>query len=172
MYQMIISRIQPDLIIEIGTQSGGSALYLADLLNNIGKGEIHTINIKDETGGNLLVANHPRIKTFTEGYEGYDLNLTLNFENIMVIEDGSHTYRDVLGALRKFKNIVSTNSYFIIEDGIVSELGYEDGFEGGPVRAIDEFLLENNNFVIDSEWCDFYGQSATFNTNGFLKKIS
>ena len=171
MYQMIISQIQPDLIIEIGTQSGGSALYMADLLNNLGKGIIHTINIADETNGNELVANHPRIKRFIEGYQGYDLNLANGFESVLIIEDGSHTYQDVIGALRKFKNIVTPNSYLIVEDGIISELGYEGGFDGGPVRAIDEFLGENQNYMLDEWWCNFYGQSATFNTNGFLKRI-
>lgn len=35
-YQMIVEEVRPDLIIEIGAFEGGSALYLADLLDNYG----------------------------------------------------------------------------------------------------------------------------------------
>ena len=47
MYQMIIHDVRPDLIIEIGTMHGGSALYFADLLEimNIEGGEVHTIDL-------------------------------------------------------------------------------------------------------------------------------
>ena len=48
-YQMIINEVKPDLIIEIGTMYGGSALYFADLMDAIGieGGEIHSIDIAD-----------------------------------------------------------------------------------------------------------------------------
>ena len=93
-YQMMIFDLKPDLIIEVGTNHGGSALYMADMLDLIGKGEIHTIDIK-EYEMNSLVLNHPRIKRFLGGYSNYDINLTNGFKNIMVIDDGSHTYEDV-----------------------------------------------------------------------------
>ncbi|MCR4306656.1 MAG: hypothetical protein NUV42_01675, partial [Candidatus Yonathbacteria bacterium] len=38
MYQMIISELKPDLVIEIGTNHGGGALYIADLMDKIGEG--------------------------------------------------------------------------------------------------------------------------------------
>ena len=36
LYQMIIHDVRPDLIIEIGTLHGGSALYYADLMETFG----------------------------------------------------------------------------------------------------------------------------------------
>lgn len=30
---------------------------------------------------------------------------------------------------------------------------------------------ENDDFIIDRELCDLFGKNATFNVNGFLKKI-
>ncbi|MBL7748296.1 MAG: hypothetical protein JNM19_12745, partial [Chitinophagaceae bacterium] len=45
LYQMLIAELQPDLIIEIGTNKGGSSLYLADLLELNGKGELHTVDL-------------------------------------------------------------------------------------------------------------------------------
>ena len=47
MYQMIISEVKPDLIIEVGTRKGGGAYYLADLLDSIGNGVIQLRNASD-----------------------------------------------------------------------------------------------------------------------------
>jgi cephalosporin hydroxylase len=169
-YQMIVNEIKPDLIIEIGTHYGGNAIYLADLLEIIGSGEVHTIDI-EKFGESELLDNHPRIKRFFGGYQEYNLNLAKGFSTVLVIDDGSHQYQDVLNSFEKFKDIVSLNSYFIIEDGILSDLGYNEAYEGGPSRAISEIIPLNNNFIVDRKWCDFFGKNATFNPNGFLRKI-
>lgn len=168
-YQMIINEIKPDLIIEVGTNAGGGALYMADIMDNVGHGEVHTIDIVDMVE-NGLVKNHPRIKRFLGGYQSYDLKQAEGFNTILVIDDGSHTYEDVIASLEKFKSIPTKDSYFIVEDGIIDELGYPD-YNGGPLRAIEEFTNANSEYVIDRRWCDFFGKNATFNVNGYLKKI-
>ena len=169
-YQMLLFDVKPDLIIEIGTNNGGAALYMANMLDIIGEGEIHTIDIK-EYEINDLVKNHPRIKRFLGGYENYDLNLAKGFNRVMVIDDGSHTYGDVMSALEIFKDIVSVGSYFIVEDGALDKIGLGPQYGGGPNKAIFEFLDNNPNYVIDKNLCNFFGTNATFNTNGYLKKI-
>jgi cephalosporin hydroxylase len=171
LYQMLINEIKPDLIIEIGTNKGGSALYLADLLELNGKGEVHTIDLPGNNE-NALLLSHSRIKILKEGFTGYDTSVLSNYGVILVIEDGSHQYADVLAALNKFSTFVSKNSYFIVEDGIITELGREKEYNGGPQKAITEFLKTNKNFIVDRKWCDFFGNNATFNVNGYLKKIS
>lgn len=167
--QMIINEVQPDLIIEIGTNRGGSALYYADILDAIGNGELHTIDIQDIRLEQ--VKKHKRIKFFNEGFHNYNLNNTLGFKKVMVIDDGSHTYEHVLDCLKKFEKIISFESYFIVEDGILDKLGWKDEYGGGPNKAIYEFVSQSNEFIIDRKWCDFFGVNATFNTNGYLKKI-
>mgnify|MGYP000362615788 CR=1 FL=1 len=168
-YQMIIWETKPDLIIEIGTSNGGGALYMADILDQIGNGIIHTINIEDKA--DKEVREHPRIKLFTNGWENYNIELTKNFSKILIIDDGSHTYEDAIGSLKKFSHLISLNSYFIVEDGIVNELGKGKGFHGGPLKAINEFLKSNSNFKVDRDYCDMFGKNATFNVNGYLKRV-
>jgi cephalosporin hydroxylase len=168
-YQMIISNIKPDLVIEIGTHAGGGALYLADLMNNIGHGLVHSIDLKNQTDD--LVQKHPRIILFTEGWEKYEVKEAKSFARVLVIEDASHIYENTLGALNKFASLVTIGSYLIVEDGIIDELGMVKEFRGGPLRAIKEFLKTNADFEIDRHWCDFFGKNATFNVNGYLKKI-
>ncbi|MHB1106659.1 MAG: CmcI family methyltransferase [Lutibacter sp.] len=142
-YQMIISEVRPDLIIEVGTNIGGGALYIADLLDSLGKGIIHTIDIVDNV--NSKVKEHQRINFFFDGWDNYDIGLTKGFDKILIIEDASHLYKDSLGILNKFYSIVSKDSYFIIEDGIINELGLEKEYDGGPLRAIREFLPSIQN---------------------------
>ncbi|PJB20594.1 MAG: hypothetical protein CO117_00440 [Flavobacteriaceae bacterium CG_4_9_14_3_um_filter_33_16] len=170
MYQMIISEVKPDLVIEIGTRIGGGAYYIADLLENLGNGIVHTVDIVDEVDS--IVKRHPRIKFFTEGWVNYDIELTKKFNNILIIEDASHMYQDTLGVLNKFHSIVSKGSYLIVEDGIINELGLEKKYDGGPLRAIREFLPNHPEFIVDRKWCDMFGKNATFNVNGYLKKIN
>jgi cephalosporin hydroxylase len=118
-----------------------------------------------------LIVNHSRIKRFLGGFENYDLKNTEGFNNILVIDDGSHIYTHVKMTMDKFKDLVSVNSYFIIEDGILNNIGLEKDYDGGPLRAISEFLPNNPNFQIDRKWCDFFGKNATFNPNGYIKRI-
>lgn len=169
MYQMIIWKIKPDLIIEIGTSNGGGALYMADILDKIGNGIIHTINIENKADEE--VREHPRIKLFTNGWIDYSIEEAKEYSKILIIDDGSHTYEDVSGSLRKFSHLVSINSYFIVEDGIINELRKEEGYNGGPLRAIRKFLKSNHNFKVDRTYCDMFGKNATFNVNGYLKRI-
>ena len=171
LYQMIIFEVKPELIIEIGTNKGGSTLYLADLLEINRKGHIHTIDVPSNKEDELL-HKHPRISVFKSGFINYDIKSLKEYAPIIVIEDGSHIYEDSLTALQLFAPYVTKNSYYIVEDGIVNELGREKEFNGGPQKAIRNFLKKNSNFIIDRKWCDFFGHNATFNINGYLKRVT
>ncbi len=168
-YQMIVTELKPDLIIELGTNFGGGALYLADLMEIMGHGIIHTIDIEDKVDS--LVSNHPRVRIFTDGWEGYEYVPTEDWDRVLVIDDASHTYRETLAALKKFSPLVTVGSYFIVEDGIIQHLGMGRRYSGGPLRAIKEFLNSTEDYIVDRRWCDFFGQNATFNMDGYLKKV-
>lgn len=168
-YQMILSELKPDLVIEIGTNMGGTALYLADLMDTLDHGMIHSIDVTKKSSE--TVARHPRVKLFDGGWQSYDVANARGFKKVLVIEDASHMYEDSIGCLEKFSPLVSPGSYYIVEDGIVSELGREKGFHGGPLRAIREFLSGHSDFSVDRKWCDLFGTNATFNVNGYLKRV-
>jgi cephalosporin hydroxylase len=169
-YQMIINEVQPDLVIEIGTAHGGGALYLADLMNIVGQGNVHAID-KIKSPPSELLVHHPRIRLFSDGWESYDINLAKQYSKILIIDDASHMFEETLKALHKFWPLVTKGSYYIVEDGIVDELGMSQQFNGGPLKAVNEFMKGNNNFEIDRRWCDFFGENATFNVNGYLRRI-
>jgi len=193
MYQMIMNEVQPDLVIEIGTMYGGSALYFADLMDtlNIEGGEVHTIDIADLEERKIMynpyfnfenddsypeiINSNSRIKTFLGGFKSYDLENCKKFKKVLVIDDGSHRYQDVLDSLNKFKDVVGVGSYFIVEDGNALDIDaisdeYKQSLQGGPLRSTSQFLNENSNFNIDIRWCDMFGINSTYNTYGYLKK--
>lgn len=169
LYQVLVQEVRPDLVIEVGTNHGGGALYLADLLDHLGDGVVHTIDIQDH-GVPALVAEHPRIVRFLTGWSEYPLDAASGFDRVIVIDDGSHEFADVLGALRRLSVLVTAGSYFVVEDGMLAQMGWARKYDGGPLRAIREFLLENTSFEVDRRFCDFYGHNATFSPDGFLKR--
>jgi cephalosporin hydroxylase len=175
LYQMIFMSLKPDLVIEIGTYKGGAALYYGDLLEIIGKGEVHTIDV--ESNCPEAVRQHPRIKMFSGGWEAYPIENAKAYGTVLVIEDSAHTYENTLAAMNKFSSVVTPGSYLIVEDGIVDclvALGRykQEDFNGGPTRAIKEFLQSNSDrYRIDRSLCDFFGTNATWNPNGYLRRI-
>src|SRR5687768_2570159 len=60
-YQEILSEKRPDLLLEAGTAHGGSALYLATIMDALGHGRIITVDVRDR--GPRPV--HPRITYLT-----------------------------------------------------------------------------------------------------------
>src|SRR3954470_3458242 len=46
MYQELLHRLRPDLIIETGTWNGGSALFLSHMMDLLGHGEVLSIDLE------------------------------------------------------------------------------------------------------------------------------
>lgn len=99
---MILNEGRPDHVIEVGTNYGGSALYLADILENIGGGEIQTIDIDNREY--VMVKKSRRIKFFHNVREEYDIQNAKWYEKILVIDDGSHEFQSTLSVLKNLEN--------------------------------------------------------------------
>jgi cephalosporin hydroxylase len=172
-YQMLIFEVKPDLVIEIGTNFGGSTLYLSDLLK-LGNhyGVVHSIDItsKKTSAFSSLFLDTGNVYLFADGWQNYDIDLTKQYKKILVIDDGSHHYQDILGAWQKFSPLVLVGSYYIIEDGVIEDLGMSLKYNGGPLKAIRE-ILPLDGWIVDRRFCDLFGKNATFNVDGYLKRV-
>jgi cephalosporin hydroxylase len=172
-YQEIIYEVKPDVIIEIGSKEGGSTLFLANLLDAIGKGQVISIDINRSD----FLAKHPRIIEITGNSSSQDIVLKVSElcrdKSVLVIHDADHHKEQVLRDLTLYSALVSLNSYFIVEDSIVDLYG-SLGFPGwsagqeGPLAAIEEFLQSNPRFIADKEKERYI---LTYNPKGFLKRI-
>ncbi len=168
-YQEMLFQLKPDLIVECGTYKGGSSFYLASLMDIIGKGEIITIDIEKYECRPV----HGRIKYLTGSTLDEEiLNQVSRYvsgkETILVILDDDHSKDHVLKECRAYSKFVTFGSYLIVEDSNVNGHPVYPLFGPGPYEAIEEFLQENGNFIIDKSKELFY---FSFNPNGYLKKV-
>jgi len=89
-------------------------------------------------------------------------------DKVMVILDSDHRKNHVIKELRIYSRYVSKGYYLIVEDSNINGHPVLKVFGPGPMEAIDEFLVENANFVVDTSREKFY---LTFNPKGYLKRI-
>ena len=174
LYTKLLWSLKPNTIIEIGSAYGGSALWFADTLSSFNLNS-HIYSIDLDISKIDIVDD--RI-TFIQGSlfnldsllpERFIRNLS---RPLLIIEDSSHFYDATYHVLDFFKSLLEKGEYIIIEDGIVRNLGeYYKQYNDGPNKAIEQFIERNRDFVIDTNYCDFFGHNYTWNTNGFLKKI-
>lgn len=167
-YQEIICARKPTVIIEIGNRFGGSTLALAHILDLIGLGKVIGIDI-DHSNIYPQVREHPRI-TLLEGdacslFEEVKKILS-NDDNVMIIEDSSHTYENTLNVLNLYSELVKKDDYFIVEDSICHH-GLNVGPKPGPYEAIEEFIEQHPDFYIDREKESFL---VTWNPKGYLRR--
>lgn len=169
-YQELVYEVQPDVIVECGTAFGGSALYLAHLMDAFGKGKIVSIDINFKKGRPA----HPRITYLTGSSTDQEIfkkvqESTLPQDKVLIILDSDHSKNHVFSELKLYHPLVSRGSYLIVEDTNVNGHPVWPEFGPGPMEALDEFLEENNDFEIDKSREKFF---LTFNPRGYLKKIN
>jgi cephalosporin hydroxylase len=168
-YQEIIYETRPDIIIETGTASGGSALFLASICDLLGKGEIISIDIEDQENR----PGHPRIKYILGSSTSKEIvekveTLIRGKDRIMAILDSDHHKEHVLRELEIYSKFVTRESYLIVEDTNINGNPVRSKFGPGPMEAAKEFLKMNDGFIIDRSREKFY---LTFNPDGYLKKL-
>jgi len=168
-YQEIIFELRPDIIIECGTASGGSALFLASICDLVNKGKIITIDTEDRKGR----PEHERIVYLLGSSTSREIgekvrSLTRNEDKVMVILDSDHRKEHVLKELGIYGKFVTKGSYITVEDTNINGHPVAPEFGPGPMEAVEEFLEENEDFVMDKDREKFY---LTFNPSGYLKRI-
>jgi cephalosporin hydroxylase len=168
-YQEIIFKVKPDVIIECGTGKGGSALFMAQILDILNNGKVISIDIEDVEGKPL----HKRIDYLLGSSTSEDIvtlvsGLIDSNDKVMVILDSDHHKEHVLNELRIYSRFVTKGSYLIVEDTDLNNHPVQPKFGPGPMEAVGQFLGENKDFAVDSTQEKFY---LTFNPNGYLVKI-
>jgi cephalosporin hydroxylase len=173
-YTRLIWDLKPKSLIEIGSNQGGGALWLADMLSIFGLLPCPVISIDRMPPTGFA---DPRI-AFLAG-DAARLGDTLTAEMRaalprpwLVVEDSAHTYDVTLAALRFFAEATTAGDVVVIEDGVLSDLGMDAAYGGGPNRALTEFLESSSDvFRVLSQYCDMFGVNATYNPNGYLLRL-
>jgi cephalosporin hydroxylase len=171
LYSLLIWRLKPRTIVEIGTNLGGTTLWLADQLvaceidGVVHSLDLHPVDLPPNPRIRLHVGDARRMaECFPADW------ITAQPRPLLVIDDGDHTYTSVLLMLEHFGPQLRSGEYIVVEDGIVDDLAMSHKFEGGPRRAIAEFLARGAPFEIDRSYCDFFGRNVTWNIDGYLRR--
>ncbi|MFM2182054.1 MAG: hypothetical protein RJB61_348 [Actinomycetota bacterium] len=167
LYQELLQQVRPDIVIECGTKYGGSAFYLASILDLIGHGSVVTIDIAEQPGR----PDHPRIEYITSSSVDPALvaRLATRCEGLttLVILDSDHSRDHVLAELHAYAPIVSVGSYLIVEDTNIHGNPVLPDHPPGPGEAVEEFLLGRDDFAVAPIGEKFF---LTFNPGGVLQR--
>ncbi len=156
-YEELIWKLRPDVIVEVGNYKGGHLLKMAHQCDLIGWGEVIGVDIEPVTAP--AVVAHERITLVTG-------EASLSFPHVrqlvagrsaLVIDDSDHGYPNTLSVLRKYSTLVHPAGYMVVEDTI--------GIEAQ--QAVQEFLSENRQFTSDLALEDF---GVSWNPNGYLRR--
>jgi cephalosporin hydroxylase len=172
LYPMLLEQLRPRTLIEIGTDSGGSALWFAaqgQLLHL----ELHVVTIDLDPPDDV---EHPAVEVVLGDAD--DLASVLPPERmralarpLLVVEDSSHQASTTLAVLEFFDPWLEPGEYIVIEDGILTAMGVADRYGGGPGAAISEFLQRHpERYEVDRALCDHFGPNATWNVDGYLRR--
>ena len=179
--QELICAVRPDFVVETGTAHGGSALYYAMLLEQLGDdGRVITVNIVDqaEEAAKLPLwqrrvepilgdsASDEVVKRIRERVAG---------KRVLVTLDSMHTREHVAKELARYADLVSVGSYLVVQDTVIDRhadwiqrYAGHDGSTAGPAPAVCAFLEGDDRFEIDRSCEKFL---FTFHPGGYLRRM-
>lgn len=167
-YQELIVKNTPDLIIETGTHWGGSAVFLSTICNLIGSGEVLSIDLyPKESLPQVDRLQYIHGSSIDDGVVKIVQEKCKDKSNVMVVLDSNHETAHVLEELRIYSEFVPVNGLIIVEDTYLNGYPSHPAFGPGPSEAIDLFLNETNEFEMDKSLEKFL---FTLNRNGFLRR--
>jgi cephalosporin hydroxylase len=166
--QEAIAELKPALLIETGTNRGGSALYYANLFDALGKGEVITVDV--ETMHDL---SHPRIafligsSTDPEIVRQIRERATQADGPVMVILDSDHSEPHVKAELDAYSSLVTPGSLMLVQDGVIDTMRLFRQARPGPLPALRSFLDAHPEFTIEDRAAKFL---VTHHPDGWLRR--
>ena len=156
LYPLLFQRVRPRSVIEIGSNAGGGAVWMADQLTTIGVDtHVYSMDIAPVKG-----VSHPHVTFLTGDGRNPDVMFPAEFvaslpRPLLVIEDADHHFMTTSAVMAHFAPLMDKGEYMLVEDGILGDMGVADSYGGGPKKAIDEFMAQHRaSWEIDRAYCD------------------
>ena len=172
--QEIIFETKPDVIVECGAFHGGSAALWATILEQLNpEGRVISIDIEDNLDEARKLSIVQRKVDFIIGSSTApeviaDVKKRSEGKKVMVILDSDHRKPHVLRELQLYSPMIPVGGYIIVQDTNVNGHPAKPDFGPGPWEAVEEFMQNNKNFIIDKSRERL---KLTFNPSGFLKRV-
>ncbi len=177
--QQIVYETQPTLIIETGTNRGGSAVFFASMLSAVhgsGAGKVITIDNKPKWKKGDSFDLHPfrlgvhAILGSSTGSAHAEVQAYVDHNprlRVMVFLDSFHGRDHVARELELYAPFVSRGCYLVVCDGITELLKEHTA---NPAVAARDFVARNPNFVEQKLASDKH-PFVTYFQNGYLKRV-
>jgi cephalosporin hydroxylase len=176
-FQEILFEHRPDLVIETGSYQGGSALFLACMMDILDHGRVISIDLLPiwERLTSAQRPEHDRITWLKGDSVSKEIRRRVQDEvdqvrTVMVILDSDHSRGHVARELQAYAPMVSVGHYLIVQDTNLN--GHPVNLEHGPGpwEAVAKFLEDQAGaFAIDvsrEKWL------VSFNPGGFLIRVA
>jgi cephalosporin hydroxylase len=169
LYQEIISELRPALVVETGTYMGGSALFMATVMDALDSGRVVSIDKQHVRP----LPTHPRVEyvlgssVAPEVVEQVRAAAARAGGPVMAVLDSDHSRDHVLGELEVYADIVTPDSYLIVEDTNINGHPVLRSFGPGPMEAVETFLAGRHDFSVDA---DRERLLLTMNPHGYLRR--
>jgi cephalosporin hydroxylase len=157
-YEELIRRTKPDVIVETGSFEGGSAGWFSQFAGVISV-DIHRPSVSIP-GVQFLEGDSVQLA-------GQVAEL-VNGQRALVSLDSNHNAAHVLAELKAYSPIAT--DYLVVEDTAVDVYGIEldDYPDGGPGKAVKTWLARNKKWEPDPE-CDRF--LLGMNPGGWLRRV-
>jgi cephalosporin hydroxylase len=172
--QEILYEVKPDFVVEAGSMHGGSSILWSMILQEIHpEGRVITIDIKDRRPDRArlhMAARHVEfmLGSSTDPAIVAEVEERVRGKKVLVILDSDHSKKHVLDELRAYAPLVDVDSYVIVQDGVINGHPLMWPMEPGPYEAVEEFMIDNDEFVIDLSRERLL---VTNNPHGYLKRV-
>ena len=167
-YQEILVETKPDLVVECGTRFGGSAYYIASILDLLGHGRVLTIDIDTAPAGRATRGSSTSPARRSIRRSSSASGRAARGQRTMVILDSDHAEEHVFAELQAYRDVVSVGCYLIVEDTNVNGHPARPDFGPGPMEALDRFLATTDDYAVDADRERFM---MTLNPRGFLRRV-
>jgi cephalosporin hydroxylase len=187
-YEHLLWAARANVVIEIGAQWGGSALWFRDRLRamqaygRIEHAQIVSIDINTAPAAEAIAAIDPQYEATITMVDGdvRDPSLPARVQPLLphgsrcfVVEDSAHVYDTTAAALRGFARFVPLGGYFVVEDGCVDidEMRASEDWPRGVLPALRDWLAtaQGAEFRVRRD-LELYGLSC--HPGGFLQRIA
>jgi cephalosporin hydroxylase len=167
--QEAIVEIRPGVLLETGTNRGGSALFYAHLFDLLGHGRVVTVDVES-----MHSLEHPRVDFLVGGSVDPEIRAAMHEAAdatngpVMVVLDSDHAAAHVLEELRAYGPLVSPGSMMLVQDGVIDTLPMYAAYRPGPLAAIQTYLAEAPEFDVDGRFDRRF--LVTHHPSGWLRR--
>jgi cephalosporin hydroxylase len=163
-FQEIVYKTQPDLIIETGVARGGSMIFWASIQKICGiSGKVLGVDIDIRQHARNAIDNS-NFKDQIDLIEGSSVeekvvnqvkNYVSQHKKIMVVLDSNHTHEHVMSELEIYSNFVSKDCFMLVLDTVIDDLNIDPDRPwspgSSPKSAVKEFMLKNPGDFIQEQ---------------------